>query len=37
MREHKTNPALARRLLERLATARPERPVAAELLNRLFP
>lgn len=37
MREHKSNPELARRLLDRLATARPERPVADELRKRLFP
>lgn len=37
MREHKSNPDLSRRLLGRLAAARPERPVAADLLNRLFP
>ena len=31
------NPAEARRILERLIEARPERPVARELLERLFP
>lgn len=31
------NPAEARRLLAELAAARPERPVAGELLRRLFP
>lgn len=31
------NPAGARRLLEALAAARPERPVARELLQKLFP
>lgn len=36
VRQAKTKPDEARKLLERLAEARPERPVARELLKRLF-
>ena len=35
--EARSNPAKARRLLERLVEAQPTRPVARELMNRLFP
>lgn len=36
VRQSKTDPAGARELLERLAEAQPQRPVAAELAKRLF-
>ena len=37
MQQAKSNPEAARALLQRLADAQPARPVARELLNRLFP